>query len=390
MIAIRLTLIFIILFFLSGCSIGNDEVIENKYSSSPPIDIELVEEIRIDISEYGSGMYDNKFVFKENNTLYFLGYDGKSHGFDLINLTDRVIEKRIVINKEGPDGIQTVFKTFVHNLDSIFIVDYQLLKIIDMEGHVRFSIPTVFPEDENIPEGNIINYNDADVFFDASINRFYGFYFPFANYEGGILKQNTPFVCWIDIKTRNVEVLPIKYPSLVRKNYDRIHEKMPNMKFINNKLFYGFPFLSNIYEFDFVSEISKSYGGKSKYSDNFSVIDNDGIYNYRLTGTIFYNLEFISCLSSYMRGHWGSQDIFQNDGSQSDNFTKDGYIIFFDRYFRYINEIKVDDSYWIEEYFVLDDHLYLYKKKPDRIEEDFLIFGKFKFTQKSTSSSSLE
>ncbi len=381
---INLIYILFHLLLLTSCNSENDQVLNNEYSNSLGINLELIEEIKIDISEYGYNIYDNKFVFKEGKNLFLLGYSGKSHQLDLINLTDHFIENSIILKKEGPNGIQNVFKIFVHNLDSIFIVDYQSLKILDIEGNIKLSLKSVFLESELIPEGNIINYNDADTFYDANSNKFYGFYFPFKNYEGQKLSEDTPLICSIDIKTGKLEFLPIKYPYIVRNNYNLVPQRMPNIKYINNKIFYGFPFLSDIYEFDLSTRKSKSYGGKSKYSDNISFISNDDFYNYRLTGTIFYNLEYIREFESYLRGHWGSQEIRQIDGTDSDNFTKKGYLIFFDKNLKYINEIKIDDSYWIEEYFVFDDHIYLYKKNIDYKEEDYLIFGKFKFIELGT------
>jgi hypothetical protein len=387
---IYLNFILFFMLLITSCKQENNQVIDNKYSSESDIDIELVEEIKVDVSEHGYSMYDNKFVFKDGKNLLLFGYSGTPHQLVLVNLTNRVVEDSLTINKEGPNSIETVFKTFVHNLDSIFIVDYQKLKIIDIDGNIKYSLKTLFSKSDLVPDGNVVNYNDANIYFDANSKSFYGFYFPFKNYESKLLSTDTPFICRINLITEEIEILPIYYPDIVRNNYDIIPERMPNINFIDNKIFYSFPFLSDIYEYDLISKKSVSYGGKSRFSENFSLINNDPLYNYRLTGTVFYNVEYISTLDCFLRGHWGSQETFQNDGSQSSNFTKDGYIIFFDKFFNYINEIKIDDRYWIEEYFVIDDYLYLYKKQTNPKDEDFVTFGKFRLIQRTKNSSQSE
>lgn len=364
--------------FYIGCSQSSDLILEeNGPSDQKSYSLEFVEDIEIEIGNEGFNLYDSKAIFNSDDGMIFVGYKRFAHVLDFFNIDKRTFLKSLILQRDGPNSFQTIYKIHIHNLDSIFVKEHLDIKIINEKGEIKNSIPAIFEKNSRIPDGGFFAYNDASIYFSKETNEFFGFYFPDSNYESRELEEDTPFICAMDVTTLTIRVLDIKYPSYIRKNYFIIPERMPNVKFLEDKIIYGFPFLSNIYVYDFQSNKTNRYGGRSEISNNLELRDGSDDYQYRLTGTVFYDVEHIADKDIYLRGHWSSQERIQLNGEPSSADTKKGYIIFLDSQFNVINEIEIHSDYWIEEYFVHDNHLYLFKKELSSQNENKLIIGKF-------------
>lgn len=366
------------LFFFIGCNQSSDLILEeNRLSDHKRYYVEFVEDVEIEIGNEGFNIYDSKAIFDSDDGLIFVGYKRFAHVLDFFNIDKKTFIKSLILQRDGPNSFQTIYKIQVHNLDSIFIKEHLVIKIINENGEIKNSFPAIFEKNSLLPDGGFMAYNDACINFSKEKNEFIGFYFPNTNYEKRELEKDTPFICAMDVNSLAIRVLDIKYPSYIRNNYFKIPERMPNVQFLEDKIIYSFPFISNIYVYDFQSNKTNRYGGRSKNSNNLDLQDGSDDYDYRLTGSVFYNVEHIADKDIYLRGHWGSQERIQLNGEPSSGATKKGFLIFFDSQFNVINEIEINSDYWIEDYFVHDNHLYLYKKELYSQNENKLIFGKF-------------
>lgn len=374
---LKLSLILLFLVFYSCNSKREKKMIKTNFSHQESVSLKFIEDITIDISKEGFTMYDTKALIPVDSGLIFIGYKRFANVLDIFNISSKKLLNRILFDQDGPNSIQNIHKIYSSNLDSIFIKEDLSIKLINLKGEIINSVSTMVSGIPNIPEGKFISYNDANIHFNNSNKKFTGFYFPNSNYDLRKLDYDCPLICTLDFNNMSVEILDIFYPEIVRKNYSLIPDKMPNIQFFEDKIIYGFPFYCNFYVFDYKTNIVKEFGGESKYSNNFELDDKSEVYQYRLTGTIFYNFEYVTDKDIYLRAHWGSQDRLQLDGSISSSDTKKAYIIFFDNDFNKINEIEIDSDYWIEEHFIHDNFLYLYKKDTRFENENNLVFGKF-------------
>ncbi|MCH7402536.1 DUF4221 domain-containing protein [Belliella kenyensis] len=375
---------FILLGLFFGCQrLPNEYLIENSSSDKEIVSLEYVRDLVIPLDSIGSPIYNLFSLYTHGGDEFYIGHNERSFTLDLINLSKGKVIQSTSLNREGPDGIPSrISKMLVHNLDSIFVIQDQKMRIINIDGRILNEYETTIKGEDGSEIGFMINYNDASIHYDPREQAVYTHYFDYGIYNGVEKSLSHPIVLKFYLKNENFEFLPVYFSEFIQSKKGKVGERMPNLSYIGSKLIYGFPVESNIYSYDIKEGITASYGGKSRFSSNIELSQNDPEYNFRATETWFLHVQYDKQSGLYFRTHWGSQPKKIDEFTYSTAYSKPGYLIFFNENFEIIDEIELDSKYWVEESFTNSLGLF-FTKKDLYVDNDLnLVFGVFKAVRK--------
>lgn len=370
--------LFIPYLFICSCKEPDHDILTKNTDSYRKMVNYSIEDFKLIGDSLTQVYYQKTHLYEDEGEEILYGYNHSLHAFDVFSLNEGEYEKRIFLDQDGPDAINRVFKFTVLSKDSIVIMDALKLWLLDGTGKVLKKYSTVVNDSDEL-RGHFLNYNDANLGYIKEENSIL---MHFVHEDEGASKFDPksifPIVGKLDLMNGKISFLPVPYPTFVQENYDKISEKMPNLSYHNNKVFYGFPGHSNIYTYSFSEKDFGIFGGKSKFSNNEEdyVLSNE--FGFRLVGTWFNSVHYESMNKVYLRTHWGSQEPYQANGDLSDGFTKPGYLMVFDDEIRFIDEIKIPNDYWLEDSFIAKDGIYFWKKDIYLNKEDGLILGRLK------------
>ena len=151
-----LNLIFISLFlfiFLVSCT--NNNLFEPKENILSQRKIKLKKEILfINIDSLTLHHYQYYQFYKNSEQHLFIGYNNKTHAFDLLDLKGKKILCHIFLDQNGPNAIHRVKGFYFHNFDTIFIYNYPYLSVLDSKSRVNDKIK-IIPGDSAISDKKI-------------------------------------------------------------------------------------------------------------------------------------------------------------------------------------------------------------------------------------------
>lgn len=371
-------LIFILLisFLLVSCSrIDPEEMVSNISSDRVVLDYSF-DDIQLKGDSLTLLYYQVTFVYQSEDESFLFGYNNTVHALDIFSIDKKELNRRIFLDKDGPEVINRVFKIMILPDGSIIIMDGYKLWLLNRDGQALKQYSLVVTGEEEL-NGHFLNYNDANLGYlpeeNAVLMHFIHNDESLSNFDA---RKLFPIVGKLNLDDGSIGFFPIAYPHYVQANYDKITEKMINLSYHNGLIFYGFPGHSNIYTYSILEKTFMEVGGKSKFSSNEEDFLLSKEHGDRLLGTWFNSVHFEAINQVYFRTHWGSQDLYQPDGSLSNANSKPGYLMIFDNRLGYVDELKVPNEYWLEDSFVANGAMYFWKKDAYITDENLVVLGR--------------
>ena len=304
-------------------------------------------------------------VYKDENSFLLYAYNRPLHSLDIISMSSKRLTDRIQLADEGPNEINRVYSLYVKSTDSLYIMGGGKLYLLNEQGQVLNNYNTMFEANELTTGGFFHAPNEAQFKMDDRGTAMFGY---FSHYDNDASNRNREsleiFILGrYDLMDATMALLPVAYSDFIKENEGDFEEIKPNFSFIENKLYYGFPIESNIYVYDFETDLISSHGAQSSFSENRAKRSSKHqSYNYRNEGTWFNRLNKYPMQPYFYRTHWGSQDQQKPNGDPSDASSKPGYIMFFDDELAVIDEIKIDQNCYLEGSFATDEGVFFWAK----------------------------
>jgi len=326
---------------------------DNEFSSVEKV---MISEHSIDQKNFIFNDFYRVFQVKLIETEeYLIGYNRNGHQLELYHLSQNSPLGLIALKKTGPDGIPTVSNLYVHNLDSIFILSFHKLLLINREGKILKSIRV------NNSTNTDVNGIDFDqlvfcgstedmnsMYFDDRTNRLFIPTKSVRSASEEIYYQPSLFG-YLDLNTLDYTPIDVSYPNEFK---DRVFPLVkPNISFYKERVIYNFPFSSKIFVYDINKRSVHSFPAKSKLSKNLSESiaysnrnrDMELLREIFTRNPTFYKVTYDDYRNVYYRWHFA-----ENDGSDPARAGRRGPLVFgiLDEDFDVIYEEVIDDIYY--------------------------------------------
>ena len=382
--------LFLFIFFVSCANNRSFEPEENTLSQRK---IKLKKDtLFINIDSLTLHKYQYYQFYKNSEQHLFIGYNNKTHAFDLLDLKSKKILKHIFLNKNGPNAILRVKGFYFHNFDTIFIYNYPFLSVLDSKSKVNDRIK-IIPDDNAISEkkteeGFISISYDCQLRFYPKTNSLY-FKYTYNDRKYIDKKNYRGLIAEFNIKSRSVKrVLPAFASKLVSANPEQFnfHARI-DFTCGNNRIYYNFPAESNIYSISFKQNEKSTfsgYGGKSRFTQNQCnpLRPNENYhFKYYKEKPYFFQLCFPDEENFFVRLHWGEMPLKNSNKKYNLMDEKPLYITIFDQELNYIMELPLDKGiYSASGVFCLDNAFYLFCKLKSKSESNYITLHKYEIT----------
>ena len=321
--------------YILSCN-NNVGLIENVYNE----EIDLTkEEISVKIDSNVSGIY-SLMSAQLSSKETIIGYNYFLHMLDVIDIVNDSAFQ-ISLNKEGENSIP-IDPQGLHlsNMDSIWIYHHHVVYLIDGKGHIKqkYSIP--FYEGEFVQI--MTNYSISTTKFYFNKKRTSFFY---------LLKLNNNFFVR-EYFPENGDVInyELEYSRVTQKSLDIYGWKqLPNVCFTENNIVYNYPFESNVYQIDLLTKEKKSFGGKSRYTDNIATemqksFNYENAERHKLENIHFCEILYNEKFNIYYRLHFDKISYKTNNDPEALYNQKKIYLTVFDNNFSIIKETELESN----------------------------------------------
>lgn len=207
-----------------------------------------------------------------NNQEAIIGYNFNEHKLQAFNLDSGDTLWQIPLKKEGPGMIPEVVSFYYHSPDSIFVLSFFYLSIINRHGDIlkkyviNRSSSKINGNDQN--ESKLI-YSDINhsspIYYDDDEKAVYFAFKPLPPYSDNRFEQ--PLCGRFLLDSSKIESLPIFLPDDFKKQYFGAYER-PTFLFNDDEIVYGFYLNGNLYQY------SKKTGKTSSMSITVTSIGN--------------------------------------------------------------------------------------------------------------------
>ncbi len=312
--------------------------------------------IEVDLSSPNNYLNFSTFKNKENIT-FFGGYNHTMHSIDIYNLSHLKFEKRISLNRNGPEAIVNIDGFHIHNLDSIFVFDNQLFQlfIIDDESNIvtKFNFLNIFRDEiwESFP---VIDHHFR-LYYNSKANCIL-----FRNHYNEPYKNDISFVSIFSLDSLTLTSIPFFHTENFLSKGEFGYLCVPTIsKPYDNKVFLNQVYSPITYSLDLVNYNIVQVPVVSSMVHK-PLLDQSIPYapEIHATENAFYNqLEKISD-TYYTRIIWDKADF--NVKVSNPLLEKSLKLDVYDIQFNYLNEIPLGEkSYYQYSWFNIDSSLYL-------------------------------
>lgn len=301
--------------------------------------------LKIDCLTLSVEYYTSFDFYNKNGEILFFGYNPKTHNLDVINLTNRRVEKHIKLEKQGPDAVgMRITGMNVVSYDSILIDDESRFVFMNSDGLVFWRLSKNNPNLlKGIPKGNLLTQVEAfKPGYSKKTGSLYVIYQPFEKKYLNTL----PIILEIDTDSLTSSFVPVYYPEVITANknsYKPIYGG-PQACFTEDKIIVNFAFESNIYVYNLKSKKVTPFGGKSNFTPNQSppYAESSNPEDYRLTTINFHPLIYDPYRNYYYRTHWGEMNLKKTEFEYNNWPDKPVFLTIFDHEFNVLFETKLE------------------------------------------------
>ncbi len=197
----------------------------------------------------------------DNGKEAILGYNFYQHKLQALNLETGDTAWQIALKKEGPGMIPQVVSFYYQSADSIFILSFFQLSIINKKGELlqKYVINQKGSKiNGNDTEDKFTIYSDINhsspIYYDDDEEALYFAFKPLPPFSEKRFEQ--PLCGRLHLNTLQLEAIPIYLPESFTQQYYGAYER-PTFLFSDDEIIYGFYLNGNLYRY------RKSNGEKS-------------------------------------------------------------------------------------------------------------------------------
>jgi len=348
---------------ISSCTNNQTyENLETKLAKNESIEFEIEDiNIAIDTITYPSySKFQNAFF---NDTSYLVGFSGRMNSVDFFNLSSKEFSKHVKIDRKGPNGIDQINGFYVHNWDSIFIISFHRLVLIDSSSIVKSSYDLFELGIQDLEGDASIGVDlGSSLHYSKKRNSVFVIYVPRDVPFGSKEFYSKPFLAELSLDSLDLKTIPFEYSKYVKDNYIAEMD-MPCISFNGNRIFCCFVGESNIYSFDLENGRTKEYGGRSSYTKPYADpikrnANREKKSLHRVESVSFLNLKYDPYRDIYYRLHFGDIKHNTSDSMEDINATyreKGLYMMIFNSKLELINETVLDKYTYIPEFYGISE-----------------------------------
>jgi Domain of unknown function (DUF4221) len=203
---------------------------------------------------------------------FLIGYNHRANRIQFKNLSRKTNEHSISLVSEGPNSIPEVVSFYFHNPDSIFVLSFFSLSLVDMQGQIKWieKINRQGSKVKGLGERDVIwcdiNHG-SPIYFDDDEGSIYFAFKPFHYTEKNRFQQE---LCGkLKLADFSVEKLPIYLPEKFREHYYGPFERV-NFNFQDDRIVYCTLLDPIIYYFDKATGKTTEYDYQLKYTKNLA------------------------------------------------------------------------------------------------------------------------
>jgi len=343
-------ILILLLLLVSSCITKRDE----NFNISTPLFSKVnyrIDTILIPIDSVTSNKIFVFDHFQSEHTEVLFYYNSNNHivyGFDL---NKNEYQYMIQLSYDGENGVGTVESLHVHNLDSIFLYERGIIKIINLQGRVKTSFNLIRGMSDDfgfVFANHTFRLNFIPKIKSVLLNNIYGM-------QNRSHALEMPFAAICNFSDRKIYAVPIMYSDYLKnKRGDFGYHWGVNMLEIldDGRVVYTFPPESNIYTHNLLTEKNDSYAAPSKFTKSTvppleSTSDRIKIRKHLIENPTYYGVMFDRYKNLFYRIHRGGREFTTNDDGnelRDVNF----YITVFDSNLNYIDEIELPKNNYIQ------------------------------------------
>ncbi|SFF09380.1 DUF4221 family protein [Thermoflexibacter ruber] len=217
-------LINILLVFCICCT---DKHAEQQAHSTANKAIEFViDSITISTDSTFLSFYDTYSVINVAGKPTFYGYNHKRHSIDILSLEGNDQRNRIVLQKEGPDGIDDLYSIHVQSPDSIFISTQTSFYLVSSEGRLlnKWNV-----EADNIAffSKNALHITaETPISYDSHNKIIYAKIVPYDRNISGQKTYRMPILGKYNLNNKTFTALPVYFPKAYQEEYKGFLDKV--------------------------------------------------------------------------------------------------------------------------------------------------------------------
>ncbi|SFU16258.1 protein of unknown function [Algoriphagus locisalis] len=109
--------------------------------------------VSMQIDSQTSNVSDGLVPFQDENGSWLFKLNMMNNEIQLYNLDSKTLEKKMIFNVEGPEGVPNLSGIYVQNMDSIFLFGFPLanIQLTDTSGAIKASIKYDAPAGHSVP-----------------------------------------------------------------------------------------------------------------------------------------------------------------------------------------------------------------------------------------------
>jgi len=344
-----------------------------------------IEKINIPIDSVSPNTFISPQFKQLDRQSYIFSYNPNRHSLDVYDTKRQAFLPPVLLEREGPNGIESVNSYFVHKWDSIFILTDQYLCLIDSLGQVLHTYHTHLPPEGKYVLSSVQSMGRFDIYYYAPRQQIFAFYHPTFIPLNQAAYYEAPIEASLDLRSEQISPLPVYYAPLYRQGNTYFgYLNMPMRTPTDSLFIYTFPADPNLYVYDRLSGNQRAYGGKSKYAPEppKSLPPNEERsekkMQHMIESTMYFNVLYDPQRRLYYRFHFPAVDFHRQDGTYNGFEDKKPVLMVFDDQFRLVQEVEMPDYNFDAIFsFVSTEGLWIPASQNE--QEDFISYDIWQF-----------
>lgn len=349
----------------------------------------IVDTLVIEIADEGMPYYHLYNTFIVDNNLMLAGYNRKTHAFDFYNINKKEYDSSIPLAYQGPYRIFDIVGFYPHTIDSIFVLAFGGIYLINSEGQVKNILST-----NKLKENP--DYENLSFFASSGFNLFYDkvenlLFLNCRNAYNELFSDefySQPILSSYNLNTEEIFLYPFGYSGYFKENQGKYgYFNLPNLTIHSGRVVYNFPAESNIYTYDLNSGDFSVHGGKSKFSQNtvtpIFTENRVELDDHFLMNPYFFRTEYDPYRKLYYRIHRGDIPLKKNSNEYNTYFDKENYLMVFDSLLNLIEEVKLGNEYYLfDNWYIGPEGLYITVGNPMQLDlsKNQMVIHRYEFT----------
>ncbi|WP_082632300.1 DUF4221 family protein [Algoriphagus resistens] len=362
---------------------------DSEYITTPQ---ELVSDgqlVSLQIDSQTSNVSGGLVAFQDENGSWLFNVNQVNNEIQLYNLDSRTLEKRMIFDLEGPEGVEYISGIHVHSMDSIFLFGYPMrnLNLTDTSAKIKANYKYEPPLGYTAAFVHNAHYNYSPILRGNKL-------LVNAKFESNIREVTDDTLAskklsyTIDLKSSEVGLLPITWP----KGYNESGPKLLDFSMASDgvNLVYSLVADHTLYVTDLDGNSIKTADAKSQFVDQSFPSFNEGTNQFNTMKYVLASDRYERLLYDEYRGVF-YRFVFpkvevenEEEINELRRFPRKFAVMILDKDLNMLGEtLMPENTYYPGNSFVGKDGLYISISHPDnpKNEEDLMSFEVFKLRE---------